>query len=160
MRSERCRVACARVLRARRVVGGDGGTVTAELAVCLPVLVLFLAVMLSAVSVAGLRVRAQDAAREAARAAARGDEVAARELARQAAPGVALTLASSGDQVTATAQVSAHLLAHWLPAVTVREQAGAALEPEDTSPVATGPRATAPGASAPDAIAPDAGVPP
>jgi len=43
--------------------------VTAELAACLPVLVLMLAVAVSAVSVAGVRVRAQDAAREAAREA-------------------------------------------------------------------------------------------
>jgi len=120
MRSERCR--------------DDRGTVTAELAVCLPVLVLFLAVMLSAVSVAGLRVRAQDAAREAARAAARGDDAAARQLAGQAAPGVVLTFATSGGAVTATARISAHLLAHWLPAVTVQEQATAALEPESVEP--------------------------
>lgn len=107
---------------------------TAELAVCLPVLVLFLAVMLSAVSVAGLRVRAQDAAREAARAAARGDDVAARQLAQQAAPGVALGLATSGDEVTVTARISAHLLAHWLPAVTVQERSTAALEPDSAPP--------------------------
>ena len=121
MRSERCH--------------GDRGTVTAELAVCLPVLVLFLSVMLSAVSVVGLRVRAQDAAREAARAAARGDDAAARQLALQAAPGVALTLATSGDEVTAAARVSAHLLVHWLPTVTVQEQATAALEAGSDGPV-------------------------
>ena len=55
---------------------------TAELATCLPVLVLLLAVELSAVSVAGQRVRMQDAAREAARAAARGDDATARRLAQ------------------------------------------------------------------------------
>ncbi|HZY74808.1 MAG TPA: TadE family type IV pilus minor pilin [Jatrophihabitantaceae bacterium] len=107
---------------------------TAELAVCLPVLVLFVAVMVSAVSIAGLRVRAQDAAREAARAAARGDDAVAQQLAAQAAPGAALTLARSGADVTAIVQVSAHLLAHWLPAVTVREQAVAALEPDAADP--------------------------
>jgi len=123
--------------------------VTAELAVCLPVLVLFVAVMLSAVSVAGLRVRAQDAAREAARAAARGDDATAQDLARRAAPGVALTLGTSGGEVTATVQVSAHLLAHWLPAVTVREQAVAALEPD-----ASAASATAPGTAAADPTVP------
>ena len=122
MRSERCT--------------GDRGTVTAELALCLPVLVLFLAVVLSAVSVGDTRVRAQDAAREAARAAARGDNTAARELAQPAAPGVELTLTTSGDQVTATVRVSAHLLARWLPAVTVVERAVAAIEP---GPVASAP---------------------
>jgi len=103
--------------------------VTAELAACLPVLVLLLAVALSAVSVASLRVRAQDAAREAARAAARGDDGAARRLAATAAPNARVTLLHSGDQVTAVTSVRAHLLVPFLPAVTVTERATAADEP-------------------------------
>lgn len=113
--------------------------VTAELAVCLPVLVLLLAVALSAVSVAGLRVRLQDAAREAARAAARGDEAAGRQLAQEYAPGVTVTITAAGDEVTAVAQVRAHLLAHWLPAVTVTEQAVAAREPDPAAPASGAP---------------------
>src|SRR4051794_8969007 len=103
--------------------------VTAELAACLPVLVLLLAVALSAVSVASLRVRAQDAAREAARAAARGDIRTARQLAATTAPGAEVSLSHAGGEVTAVASVRAHLLVPFLPPVTVTERATAAEEP-------------------------------
>jgi len=104
--------------------------VTAELATCLPVLVLLLAVALSAVSVAGQRVRMQDAAREAARAAARGDDATARRLAQQYAPGARVTIDRSGGTVTVVAGGSMHLLARWLPSVTVTARAVAAVEPD------------------------------
>jgi Flp pilus assembly protein TadG len=103
--------------------------VTAELAACLPVLVLMLAVAVSAVSVAGVRVRAQDAAREAARAAARGDPGQARRLAQSAAPGASIAVSTDGDEVVAVARVTAHPLARWLPSLTVTERAVAAVEP-------------------------------
>ena len=103
--------------------------VTAELAACLPVLVLVLAVVVSAVSVAGVRVRAQDAAREAARAAARGDPGQARRLAQSAAPGASVAVSTDGDEVVAVARVTAHPLARWLPSLTVTERAVAAVEP-------------------------------
>lgn len=108
--------------------------VTAELAACMPVLMLVLAVALSAVSVAGARVRLQDAAREAARALARGDQSAAAALASQAASGAELSSSIRADDagqqtVTVTAQRTVRLLASWLPAVTITEQATAALEP-------------------------------
>ncbi|MDT4934568.1 MAG: hypothetical protein QOK11_2460 [Pseudonocardiales bacterium] len=113
---------------------GDGGMVTAELAACLPVLVLLLAVALSAVSVAGVRVRALDAAREAARAAARGDPAAAHRLAASAAPGAAVAIDVSDGQVVAVATVQAHPFARWLPAITVTERAVAAVEPSASPP--------------------------
>jgi Flp pilus assembly protein TadG len=104
--------------------------VTAELAACLPVLVLLLAVALSAVTVANARVRVQDAAREAARAAARGDLAAGDSLAAQAAPEVSVQIIVTGAQVLAVATLHVHTLASWLPAVTVTEKAVAALEPQ------------------------------
>lgn len=104
--------------------------VTAELAACLPVLVLLLAFALSVVSIGGLRVRAQDAAREAVRAAARGDLAAAHELAGASAPGAKVAISSSSDRVTAVVRVRAHLIASWLPTVTVTERAVAAAEPK------------------------------
>jgi Flp pilus assembly protein TadG len=104
--------------------------VTAELAACLPVLVLLLVVAVSAVTAANARVRVQDAAREAARAAARGDQAAARSLAAQAAPGVSVQITVTGDEVVAVASLRMDLLASWLPAVTVTERAVAALEPQ------------------------------
>lgn len=103
--------------------------VTAELAAGLPVLVLVLAVALTAVSVAGARVRLQDAAREAARAAARGDPAVARQLARQAAPGAALTVVSGSQTVTAIVRTRVHPLGGWLPTITLTERAVAAAEP-------------------------------
>ena len=108
--------------------------VTAELAACLPVLMLVLAVAVSAVSVAGVRVRAQDAAREAARAAARGDPGQARQLAQRAAPGATIDVVTSGTEVVAVARITVHPLASWLPAVRVSERAVAAVEPSAASP--------------------------
>jgi Flp pilus assembly protein TadG len=108
--------------------------VTAELAAGLPVLVLVLAVALSALSVGDARVRVQDAAREAARAAARGDRGQARALAERAVPGVTVTLTTAGDEVEAVASLRVHLVASWLPAVTVTERATAAIEPTGASP--------------------------
>jgi Flp pilus assembly protein TadG len=113
--------------------------VTAELAACLPVLVLVLAVAVSAVSVVATRVRVQDAAREAARAAARGDPAAARQLAARVAPGARLELSTdglAGNSQDVIAVVEQHVapLGGWLPSVTVSEQAVAAVEPRSSSP--------------------------
>ena len=106
----------------------DRGTVTAELAACLPVLVLVVATAVSAVTVAGARVRAQDAAREAARAAARGDDRTAAWLAQQAAPGATLRLTRGGELVTAAVSSVVHPFASWLPGFTVVADASAAAE--------------------------------
>lgn len=111
--------------RARR----EAGFATAELAACLPVLVLLLAVAVSVVTAAAWRVRAEDAAGQAARAAARGDRTTALRLAQAAAPGVRVQIRSIGTDVVATATVHASLLASWLPGVTVTGRAVAALEP-------------------------------
>jgi Flp pilus assembly protein TadG len=112
----------------------ERGMVTAELAACLPVLVLILAVALTAVSAVGARVRLQDAAREAARAAARGDPTAARYLAARAAPGAALTVTNGAAEVVAVARGRVHPLGGWLPALTITERAVAAVEPQSGSP--------------------------
>ena len=101
--------------------------VTAELAACLPVLVLLLAVALSVVSVGAARLRVQDAAREAARAAARSDDGA--RVASEVAPGVHIQLSGSGSTVRAVATLRTRLMVPFLPAVEVTEQAVAAREP-------------------------------
>jgi Flp pilus assembly protein TadG len=108
--------------------------VTAELAACLPVLVLVLGVALTAVAVVGARVRLQDAAREAARAAGRGDQAAGRRLAEQAAPGARLTVTRDGETVIAVVRADVHPLGGWLPAITVAERCVAAVEPTAASP--------------------------
>ncbi|WP_375484637.1 TadE family type IV pilus minor pilin [uncultured Jatrophihabitans sp.] len=107
----------------------ERGMVTAELAACLPALLLVLAVALSAVSVVAAKVRVQDAAREAARAAARGDAATGRRLAAQAAPGASVVLSSGSDDVTAVVSVRVHPMGPWLPTFTVTERAVAAREP-------------------------------
>lgn len=84
--------------------------VTAETAVVLPVLLLVLFCAVAAVTVVGAQLRCVDAAREGARAAARGETSAVvAELAGQVAPDGAVTVVRpDGDriQVTVTVEVS------------------------------------------------------
>ena len=108
--------------------------VTAELAAALPVLVLLVAVAVSAVAVVGARVRLADAAREAARAAARGDLAVGRELAHADAPGAQIGVRSDGTTVTAVAREEVHPLGGWLPGIALAEQAVAAAEPSSGAP--------------------------
>jgi len=103
--------------------------VTAELAVCLPVLVLLLAVALGTVSVASARVRVADVAREAARLAARGDDAGVARVAADVAPDIHIVLRRTAAQVTVTATARVASLGSVLPAVSVDSSATAALEP-------------------------------
>ena len=104
--------------------------VTAELAASLPVLMLILAVALAALSVAGARVQAEDAASLAARAAARGDPAAGQRLFAQTAPRRAtLSVSADATQVRATVRVVLRPLGGWLGSYSVVEQAVAAPEP-------------------------------
>jgi Flp pilus assembly protein TadG len=88
----------------RRRVPGEAGMVTAETAVVLPVLLLVLAGTVAAVTVVGAQLRCVDAAREGARAAARGEDASlVTDLAGRAAPdGAATTVAVDGAAVTVT----------------------------------------------------------
>ncbi|TFV64107.1 pilus assembly protein TadE [Geodermatophilus sp. DF01-2] len=78
--------------------------VTAETAVVLPVLLLVLAGAVAAVTVVGAQLRCVDAAREGARAAARGEDTAVvTAVAARAAPARAVTtVAADGATVTVT----------------------------------------------------------
>lgn len=84
---------------------GERGAVTAELAVALPVLLAVTAGLAWLLAVAIGQVRTVDAARETARALARGDdESAALALGRRVAPdGVALTVRHEGGRVVVRA---------------------------------------------------------
>ena len=75
--------------------------VTAETAVVLPVLLLVLAAAVSAVTVVGAQLRCVDAAREGARAAARGEDLATvRALVLRGAPdGVTVSVRQVGEDV-------------------------------------------------------------
>jgi hypothetical protein len=106
----------------------DRGMVTAELAVAVPVVVVVLALGLSAIRLGIDEVRCFDAARLAARALARGDsEGSARALAVTAGPpGASVVLGGTGAEVSATISASRDL-AGW-QMVTVRGSATAARE--------------------------------
>jgi hypothetical protein len=77
---------------------GDQGSATAEFAVAFPAVLAVVALLLGGVQVAGLQVRAQDAAADAARGLGRGDSPDAVEarLDRQV-PGAALVGWVDGD---------------------------------------------------------------
>jgi Flp pilus assembly protein TadG len=89
------------VPRRRRPLRDERGMVTAETAVVLPVLLLVLAGAVAAVTVVGAQLRCVDAAREGARAAARGETFAVveRVTAQTAPPGAVTGVVDAGDEV-------------------------------------------------------------
>lgn len=113
---------------------GQQGAVTAETAVVAPVLALFTVGLAWLVTIGVVHARVVDAAREAARAVARGESVAAgTALARRAGPeGTRVVVSTDGGLVvvTTTAPVRGPGgLFGFLPAFTVHAQAVAAPEP-------------------------------
>jgi hypothetical protein len=107
---------------------GERGSATAELAVSLPALVLMLFVALTAVVAVRTELECVDAAREAARSAARGEpgEVAGR---RVAPAGASVTVSRGGDLIRATVSVRVHPLGGRMPGFDVSASAVAAIEP-------------------------------
>ena len=118
----------------RRAPGSESGAVTAETAVTLPLLAVFAISMAWLVSVGITQVRALDAARETARAAARSDGTGqALALGRRVAPtGSRISLRSGGGAVVVTVsspvQGPAGLFGGWA-SFRVRAEAVAAEEP-------------------------------
>jgi hypothetical protein len=110
----------------------ERGSVTAEIAVALPALVLVIAVALWGVSAATAQVACVDAARAGARAAARGEPLPAVRAAviRSAPGGARVTTSRAGDLVEVEVSVELHAPAlSRLPPLVVREHAVAAAEP-------------------------------
>lgn len=113
---------------------GERGAATAEAMVVLPVLLAVALGLVWVVALAVTQVRVVDGAREAARAAARGESVAAATAAgRRVAPGGAAVLIRRGSS-TVQATVSVEVggpggLFAVLPDVTVTSRATAAQEP-------------------------------
>jgi len=106
----------------RRRLGTDEGMVTAEAAVTLPALLFLALAAVAAIAVAGARVHCVDAAREAARAGARG----------QAPPvfgRTEISVVRTAETTTATARLLIRP-ARWLPSLAVTETAVAVSEPE------------------------------
>lgn len=114
----------------------DAGMVTAEIAVAMPVLMVLLAVGLTAMAVIAAQMRCVDAAREAARALARGESIsAARSLANTAGPhGAALATSEHGDRVEAEVRGTVAPIGGLFPAFTVHAAAVALREPTGTAP--------------------------
>ncbi|MCP2278222.1 hypothetical protein SAMN04244553_5883 [Nocardia amikacinitolerans] len=106
----------------------DRGAVTVEAAIALGSLMVAVMACLGALLAASTQVRCVDAAREAARLAARGDEPNAVTTARQVAPpNATISLRTEGAHVVAVVSARAPLLPLELHA-----EAVAALEPEVT----------------------------
>lgn len=139
---QRCRLGLAsphRPAPAQRGAGyrprpAERGTVTAETALVLPVVVMFVLALLWLLAVGIAKVQTVDAARDAARAMARGDgSDAAVAVARQSAPrdaNVAFASSPAGSvtvTVTVEAQAPPWLLVP-LPGVTVSSRATTPLE--------------------------------
>ncbi|HET6563434.1 MAG TPA: TadE family type IV pilus minor pilin [Marmoricola sp.] len=113
----------------------ERGAVTAEAAAVLPVLLLVTFLMVWLVSVATAQVRVVDAAREAARQAARGepDAVAVSHGAQVAPAGAAFTVSRSDRQVRVVAAAEVRGpggLFAFLPGLTVEAETVAVREPE------------------------------
>ncbi|WP_280397467.1 TadE family type IV pilus minor pilin [Nocardia carnea] len=105
---------------------GDRGSVTVEAAIALGALAAAVALCVGAVFAAVAQVRCVDAAREAARLAARGDRAAAVPTARRVAPdGADISLRDEGNRVVAVVTADAPLL----PALQLRAEAVAVREP-------------------------------
>lgn len=111
----------------------DGGSVTAETAVLLPVLMVVLAAAVGVLACVAAQLRCVDAARAAARVAARGEAVPeVRETGRRLAPADArVSVLSDGDtvEVLVSAAVRPFGGALRLPGVPVSGRAAAAVEP-------------------------------
>ncbi|MCC8335284.1 pilus assembly protein [Streptomyces sp. R1] len=138
------RKAWARGVRGRRPHSGpdgeprggrDGGFVTAETAVVLPVLVVFAMALVWGLLVVAAQIQCVDAARTGARAAARQDPAdAVVKVAREAAPrGARVTVSREGGLVRVVVVAEPPAL-HGLP-FEVREEAVASVE----QPVGTAP---------------------
>ncbi|MEV5647627.1 TadE family type IV pilus minor pilin [Nocardia sp. NPDC052254] len=108
-------------------IGADqSGAVTVEAAIALAALVVVVVLCLGALLAASMQIRCIDAAREAARLAARGADSDAVPIARQVAPpGATIDLRDADDRIVATVSARVPLL----PMLRLRAEAVAAREP-------------------------------
>lgn len=117
----------------RQASRDDGGMVTAEAALVIPVLLAVTLALWWALAVGAAQVRLIDAAREGARLAARGEDpaVVADAIRRAGPEGTSGEVAGSGDtvHVTVRARVSPDLpLLGGLPGISLESEAFAASE--------------------------------
>jgi hypothetical protein len=104
----------------------SAGAGTVEAALAIAALVVVLVLCLAGVTAVSMQVRCVDAAREAARLAARGDDRSAVDAARRIAPGGALVqVQRDGDFLVATVVAHSKLL----PTLDLAAKAVSAAEP-------------------------------
>ncbi len=115
---------------------GESGSVTAELALALPTLMLIIAVGIWMQSAVALQARCQDAARAGARAAARGDPDAAIRGALGAVlpAGARVAISRSGRQVTVSVQASVPVPGGLSPLVSAPSVTGSATAGDEQAP--------------------------
>ncbi len=118
--------------RRRTGRAGDRGSVTIEAAVGLAVLALVLAACLAGIACLLAQLRCADAAREAARLAARGDDSSAAQAVSALAPSGAQWSVESGEVVTVTVTVAP--AGGLLPGVVISASAAAAREASGRPP--------------------------
>lgn len=112
--------------RVRARLAADRGAVTVEAAIALASLTVVLLLAIGAVLAVAMHVQCLDAAREAARLAARGEGERAVTAAREVAPdGAVIAVRTDGDTVVAEVSASSGLL----PGLDVSGRAVAVLEP-------------------------------
>jgi Flp pilus assembly protein TadG len=108
------------------VTADDAGTATVEAAFGLAALAAVLVLCLAGLTAISMQLRCLDAAREAARLAARGNEQQAVAVARQIAPSGALVqLRKDGELVVAAVSARSNLL----PALAITAEGVSAAEP-------------------------------
>lgn len=108
-------------------VRSDDGAVTVEAAIGIASIVTVVVLCIGAIAAASTQVRCIDAAREAARLAARGDRAAAVDVADRVAPaGADIDVREDGEFVVATVRAGVSLL----PLIELSAEAVAAREPE------------------------------
>ncbi|MGW5288985.1 TadE family type IV pilus minor pilin [Rhodococcus pyridinivorans] len=113
----------------RAFVREDEGGVTVEAALAVASLITVLVLCLGAVLGIAYQVRCHDAAREAARLAARGDQARAVDVAtRVAPPDARVAVREEGDLIVAVVTAESPLL----PLLTLTAEAVAVREPEGT----------------------------
>ncbi len=101
--------------KALSAVEREGGTVTAETAVALPILMLVVWLVLAMLRVADAQLSCQDAARAAARAASRGEsaQVVVATAKRAAPPSSEVRLSQDGDLVVVDVRTSVGWSGPW-----------------------------------------------
>jgi hypothetical protein len=118
----------------RRRLLCDRGMATIEMAMALPVLILFVLVGVSAIGVARTEVVAIDAAREIARTTARSDSSVPPVSSSVLPPGAQVIVESAVDTVRVKVSIGVRPLGGWLPAMTVTASATAYVEPRAGGP--------------------------